>query len=356
MKLVLKCNPMDKVKITGATIPYQLRPHKAIERNLFIDLLKKLDSSNSIILKDYRYVGFGAAFLEDFKLLHLEIDICDMDCIEMDEFAYSRQLFNNPYYFVNIHNLSSTKYIDDEFKFDKNQVIWLDYAMPRYLRQQLKDIELVAAKVTNLDVLKFTFNAKLGSFISSHYIKNDKGHLCKEMDYKTILKFLKDDPTYQLYLPDNIEVKDLLDFSSVIRAMAIRAINRGILAGKGNLKFQHIASFLYADGQEMTTITGIISSDEEFNQILEDSKLSSWKFYLGNPRDSEFISPIEISVPAMTISERVEIDRKIPTADIMQLANDMSFFYGTNEEEHRQLMEGYITFYKYLPYYSKVIY
>jgi hypothetical protein len=347
---------MDKPKITGATIPYQLRPHKAIERNLFINLLKKIDSYKNIDLRNYRYVGFGAAFLEDFKLLHLDIGIQDMDCIEMDESAYSRQLFNNPYYFVNIHNLSSTKYIDEEFKFDKNQIVWLDYAMPKQLRQQLKDIELISAKMTKLDILKVTFNAKVASFISSHFIKNEKGSNCRETDYKIILKFLKDDPSYQLYLPDNIQVKDLLDFSAVVRAMAVRAVERGLSGGSKGLKYQHISSFLYADGQEMTTMTGIIATDEEFEQILLESKLGDWEFYKKNSFSSEFIAPVEISVPAMTVSERIEIDRKIPSKDIKELAKSLIFSYGTNEDEHVQLIEGYHKFYKYLPYYSKVIY
>jgi hypothetical protein len=350
---------MAKINITGATVPYQLRPHKAIERNLFIDLLKVLDAANNINFSTYRYVGFGAAFLEDFKAFHLELGIQEMDSIEMNKFAHTRQEFNNPYYFLTPYLQSSTDYIVGEnFKDNLNQIIWLDYSNCE-LRQQLMDIELLAAKMNNLDVLKLTFNTKLQSFIFKNNVLSitDPAKKCGETDIKSLLKFLNDDPTYQQYLPGKITVKDIKRFSDLVRAMAVRAINRGLAKNNNrDLKFHHIAAFLYADGQEMSTVTGLIAEQNSFTKVLRQSKLKKWKFYKKPSDKSELLSPIEIAVPAMTVSERIEIDRQIPSADVKTMAEALPFFYGSNEPEHLQLIEGYHTFYKYLPYYSKVIY
>ena len=349
---------MIKPKVTGATIPYQLRPHKAIERNLFIKILKLLDASSIVDIKEYRYVGFGAAFLEDFKLLHLEVNIVDMECIETDFCAYSRQEFNKPFSFLKIHNLKSTEYISTDYKQDKNQIIWLDYATPKELKQQLIDIELLTEKVNSLDILKFTFNAELRSLpISTSAKKKNKDD--GMVDYSQVLNGLSEDSTFQLYIPDNIKIRDLTSIegiSSIIRAMAVRAINRGLSKAGSNMNFYHIASFSYADGQEMTTMTGIVATETEFEQILEESKLLSWEFYQGGPVVGEFINASEISVPAMTVSERIEIDRKFPISDAESLAKSISFFYGTTDDENLQLLDGYRKFYKYLPYYTKVMY
>ncbi|MBB5438548.1 hypothetical protein HDC92_002224 [Pedobacter sp. AK017] len=348
---------METLKVTGATIPYQLRPHKAIERNLFIDVLKKLDASTQLNIKKYKYVGFGAAFLEDFKLLHLELGIENMECIEMDDFAFSRQEFNNPYYFLKIHNTTSTDFINDIFNSDMSQIIWLDYAMPKDFSQQLQDIELLGSKINCLDVVKFTFNSKISSFINSHHVKDYKNKKCKESDFKTIKEYFQKHPTYELYIPNNLQNKDIADFSSVVRAMAIRALERGLSKNTAkNLKFNHICAFSYADGQEMTTITGIIDSKEEFQKILLETKLQDWQFYNQGPKASELIKSVNITVPAMTVIERMEIDRKIPSSDIEDLVKSLSFKYGTNPDENKLLLEGYHTFYKYLPYYSKVTY
>jgi len=336
---------------SASTIPYQLRPHKAIERNLFISILKKLDRSSKIDLHEYRYVGFGAPFLEDFKLLHLEFGIVDMDCIEYNYFAFSRQKFNNPYYFVNLHNTSSTEYITEiGFNQKKNQIIWWDFAEPAEFRQQLLDIELTAERVWNLDILKFTFNAQTSSFISSHNLKFESVELNK------IIRFLKDDPTYQLYLPDKVTSKDIIDdFSALLRAMAMRAVKRGLSKRTIKVDFNHISSFRYADRQVMTTMTGMICETDEFKKILKESGLEKWEFYQTESL-KELIIANEISVPAMTVIERIEIDKKIPSSDFIKLAKELKFFYGENDEENLNLLKGYCKYYKYLPYYSKVTY
>jgi hypothetical protein len=343
-------NRMNK---SASTIPYQLRPHKAIDRNIFISILKQLDRATDIDINSYRYVGFGAPFLEDFKLMHLEFGTNDMDCIEYDKHAYTRQMFNNPYYFLKLFNCSSTEYINGEdLKQDINQIIWLDFASPGQFRQQLLDIELLSEKIGKLDIVKFTFNANIPSFISSHHIKK-----CNPADSIKILKFLREDPTYQNYLPETATVKHITDnFPAVVRAMAVRAINRGLSrSDEEDVTFNHLSSFNYADGQLMTTITGIIEASAKFKNILQQTKLSEWEFFSSIMND-EFIVGNEINVPAMTISERLEIDRKIPVKNINDLANMLTFSYGKDADEHMQLLEGYCRYYKYLPYYSRVTY
>lgn len=336
---------------TASTIPYQLRPHKAIERNLFVSILKKLDRYSKINIHDYRYVGFGAPFLEDFKSLHVEFGIENMDCIEYDKLAYSRQVFNNPYHFVKLHNDSSTNYINGAtLKQDRNQIIWLDFASPKEFRQQLKDAELISEKLSSLDILKFTFNSHIAAFISSHYLR------CKPYEFNVVLKLLKNDPTYQRYLPDSITSKNLADnFPAVLRAMGMRAIKRGLAKAGNNFVFNHIAAFNYADGQQMTTMTGILSSEQDFKDILIQSNFKNWEFYESEPK-TELIPGNEISVPAMTISERIEIDKLIPAKSIASIASALKFSFGNTNEDHLKLLQGYCRYYKYLPYYSKVTY
>jgi hypothetical protein len=347
---------MRKSKTNGATIPYQLRPRKAIERNIFVDLLKQIGTYNRINFKDYRYVGFGAAYLEDFKQMHIELGIVDMDCIEMDNNAFSRQKFNNPYHFVKPYNVSSTEYIDQIYKSDKNQIIWLDYSVPGQLRQQFTDIEMLCSKITDLDIIKFTFNSKLISFITSHQLKDSHGRYFRETDSKLLLNFLKNDPTFTKYLPEEVSTRNFSNFDAVIRAMAIRAINRGLSTGNKKLNFHHLAAFSYADGQEMTTLTGFVCSDEVFGEMLDQSKLLDWSFYNNPDGETELIDAVEIAVPDMTVSERIEIDKKIPAVDIDAIAKELVFNYGNDIDEHVYLINGYHTFYKYLPYFSKVIY
>ena len=67
----------------GSSLPYKLRPNKAVDRELFLGMLARLAAS--LKLENYRYVGLGGPFLEDFRLIHARLAIKDMVCIEMEK-------------------------------------------------------------------------------------------------------------------------------------------------------------------------------------------------------------------------------------------------------------------------------
>ena len=48
--------------------PYHLRPNKAIDRFLLVDLLRHVPYEER---KRYEYIGLGGPFLEDFKIMPL---------------------------------------------------------------------------------------------------------------------------------------------------------------------------------------------------------------------------------------------------------------------------------------------
>ena len=50
----------------GSSLPYRLRPNKAVDRELFLSLLMRL--APALSLEKYHYVGLGGPFLEDFRL------------------------------------------------------------------------------------------------------------------------------------------------------------------------------------------------------------------------------------------------------------------------------------------------
>ncbi|MFD1255832.1 O-methyltransferase [Mucilaginibacter terrae] len=329
----------------GATIPYHLRPHKAIERNIFIKTLKMLERWPNINLTDYRYVGFGAAFLEDFKIMHSEFGITNMDSIEMDKCAFTRQVFNKPYQFVDLFPVSSSDYIKSgDFKSDKNQIIWLDYADRGY-EYQLQDLEALGSKVDELDVIKITFNCQSDRFTNYNQVYN---------------KFTTNE-TLKTYAPPNLQRSDLSqDFASVLRVMAIRALQRGISNGRKQLIYTNITAFEYADGAMMTTMTGIITKANEFDDILELSGLDNFPFLSLQEVTTWKTKSYSIQVPVMTVPERIEVDKKLTVFDSKTIASGLQFKYGSEEDNgennahHEHLIDGYVKFYSYLPYYSRV--
>ena len=348
---------MSLQRVSGANAPYRLRAHKGIERNLFVEILKIIDGAAVVNLIEYRYVGFAAASLEDFKSFHYDLGIIDMHSIEMDKFAITRQIFNNPFHFLLPHEKASTKYIVEDYEMGHSHVVWLDYVNTDF-KQQFQDLELVAAKMQSLDILKVTFNVQSINFIQANNITSstDPDKLAADNDWKAILKFLKDHTAYQFYIPNRIKNKDIKGFSELVRAMAVRAIKRGLSKNTNKaLKFNHISAFDYADGQKMTTLTGVIASSTSFRTLTRQSKLTSWAFYRKQTHGSEMIEAKTILVPDMTVSERILIEKKLPSSNIQQTAKDLPFQYAKSSH-HVALIEGYQMFYKYLPYYGKITY
>ena len=78
----------------GSSLPYRLRPNKAVDRELFLSLLMRLGPALS--LEKYHYVGLGGPFLEDFRLIHARLGLARMTCVETEEEVHKRQLFNRP--------------------------------------------------------------------------------------------------------------------------------------------------------------------------------------------------------------------------------------------------------------------
>jgi len=94
--------------MSGSSIAYHLRQNKAIERNLFIELLARVGRVRNI--SEYEYIGFGGPLLEDYKALHAALRIKRMHSIEREENTFKRQKFNRPATFVKLHHKDSADF------------------------------------------------------------------------------------------------------------------------------------------------------------------------------------------------------------------------------------------------------
>ena len=127
-----------------ANVPYQLRTNKAVERQLFLDILDFVRVWNGP--SKYLYSSMGGRFLEDFKLINDRFAIERMVCIELDPTIAQRQTFNRPLGFIECRCQSSDDFISD---FDKlmatavgmRAIVWLDYAMANERGKQLQEYQ-----------------------------------------------------------------------------------------------------------------------------------------------------------------------------------------------------------------------
>lgn len=327
--------------MSGGSVPYHLRQNKAIERNLFVELLSKVNRFKPI--SDYTYIGFGGPFLEDFKLMHSYFGSTKMISLESDLNVYSRQLFNSPLdeECISCRNVSSGNFIDS-YSIDGNAIIWLDYASPKLLGDQVREFSSLITKLRSYDILKITINANpvcLGDPVGSVDKKNGVRFSTLKTRLGTLLpsEITKEDMTWQ-----NLPL-------SLLKVLQ-KAVSSSI-RGRGTEKMQLLSAFVYADSEhQMLTMTAVILPIDDASNFLDITALNNW-----NLVNLDWHNPERIKVPELTIRERLFIDSRLPSKNEVQIQSEMNVLLGNSKDGTISLLKDYIKFYRHFPYFSKVV-
>src|SRR6266850_786762 len=149
----------------GGFVPYHLRPNKAVDRQLFIELLFRLQQYRDI--SKYVYVGFGGPTFDDFKLIHSYFANKKMISLEIDEVVWRRQSFNQPVSCIESLQISSGQFIDS-YSLSANAIVWLDFPTARDTRTHIEEFQSLLPKLRNFDIVKITLNADVESLHSRY--------------------------------------------------------------------------------------------------------------------------------------------------------------------------------------------
>lgn len=322
--------------MSGTSIPYHLRHNKAIDRNLFLDLLSRVGRFRNI--SDYRYIGFGGPFLEDFKGIHASLRLTKMLSIESDENVEKRQIFNKPLSCVDIRRQTSAEFVA-EFDFYEDCIVWLDYTEPSKVGEQLGELEALVAKLQSGSVFKITMNAAaaaLGNAPADRDLQNYRAEKAATLlgDYGPAV--ISTEQVTSKYFP-----KLLL---SAIEAAAKRGV-----AGRNGYVVLPLTCFSYSDGQTMLAVTGVVLRKSEEPNFIRDTRLRHWEF---TAKDWEDLR--EISVPAMSVKERIHVESLLPSADSKEIGDSMGFHFSSSSEESARLLANFSRYYRMYPWYSKV--
>lgn len=343
--------------MSGEKVPYHLRQNKYVDRQLFIDVLSHINRVNPI--REYLYVSFGGAYLEDFKVLHSNFGNTKMLSLEKEPWVFDRQIFNIPYGCVDCVNLSSDKFLEefDDFIAEygmPNILIWLDYAKADQLRVQLNEFQTSIQHCRPYDVVKITVNANpatMGERQTTSPPETAEQLRTRRFDN---LKLKLGD-----YLPSDIGPSDMETQAyavAILRSIKAAAL-RGI-EGSANLFVQPLTAFVYQDAfHQMLTATCIVLDESDANQFLDHSGLRNYEF-----STVSWDKPIKIDVPYLSVREKLYLDNllfkgtrkhdrsrlKSSTALKVNLAKD--------PKDTREMVRQYLLFYRYYPHYHRVQY
>lgn len=332
--------------MSASSIPYHLRPHKVIDRRLFLDLLARFERWRPLV--NYAYVSMGAYPLEDHKMVHRQLGISKLISFDQDENIVARQKFNRPVGSCLCLKLRSGELIDrlDDLlsesgaEEDAGVVIWLDYTAPAGLGQQIREFETLLAKLKAGDIVKVTVNAHPAALGGGR--QSDGSAMLRTDQLRIRFECLKS--RIGDYLPSDASQSD------VTREGLARLLSRslGRAAGSalpvtGDTIFSPLSLMRYADGQQMLSVTGALVARASEKDMKSSITIEDWPFSSAN-----WNSVRSLNVPDLTVRERMFLEQEIGRSTDQQIAEKLNFDLGDGIDV-TSFVNDYKNYYRFYP-------
>jgi len=155
------------------------------------------------------------------------------------------------------------------------------------------------------------------------------------------------------YLPpereDAVCMETPLEFAITLgRSIKIAAQNG--LRSRQTLIAEPLLSVVYADKQQMITVTGIILEESKRLEFHERTSWVSWPYPPGDKWDSF----LELAVPHMSIRERNQIHDLLGKEASPDFVKDVVFRLDGQDDTHNKLVEQYVLHHRRYPTFAPV--
>ncbi len=331
---------------------YHLRPNKAIDRSIFIELLHSLDGYRS--LEKHIYIGFGGPFLEDFRLVARDFPNMRMHSVEIDGETYKRQSFHQCTNKMRLFKGSFKDYLSLRFPGDYPTITWADYI--GFDREKLLEASDIARMATPFSIIRVTVDAE-----SPLYAKlgvSDPAPKAMPSGQKKMFERFVADYCRDIEIQDVEYRSGLFTWSSFIKdnypdllaELISSVLSKACTYPKVYLPLH---SAKYSDGTIMLSLTGMVCLDKDRERIVNHLK-KRCEFY------SPEVSPAEtIDVPMLTTKERLHLERKMPVSKAVRSRTLKHLGYliegdgsiGISGEK----MGQYEKYHRLYPYFGKLI-
>lgn len=325
--------------MSGATIAYHLRPNKAIERQLFVELLTRLEDGLPQKLQDYSYYGFGGAYMEDFRLSQRHLGLTRMFSIEEIPNAIARQRFNRPANCIRFKKLNSKKFVET-FNSDTPTIVWLDYTRPSW-REQFVEVETLARALPQNSILKITLAANPSALGNPPPGENIDQHVFRLDAIQAMFGEL---------VPNDAKADDLKtkDFPRLL-ARIFRASVSQVFGALSAKECRPLALYTYSDSTPMLTVTMLVGKKTSNRKTFENSRLKDWKF-----TSDDWDDLVSINTPDLTLKERIFIESLLPKCDAAKIQKRLGYHIADNAPASLEALKNYIEFHRQLPFFLKV--
>ena len=317
--------------------PYHLRTNKAIDRFLFLEILR-----NVILQKEsqnYCYVSFGGPYLDDFRLMHEYFPKMELISLEKCKDTFKRQKFNKPSGNVQLLNTNMTSYLSNFMPGDKKYVFWLDYTDLRY--SNFEDFKSVLFRIPPGSIVKITLQCEPHLYINKQTDKlNPDGTFKKDKQ----LLFAQ---WFDLVLPNSYSrpPRRRIEFAKLLTKMIRIASQQALPRSATTNLFCPILDSFYKDKGGIYTFTGIVTTPSNITST-KDKLRHLWYSNLSWRKN-----PLNIDIPILSTKERLHLQPSLPCngGELKRLLG-----YKIGDDSLKQLKQ-YSDFYREYPYFIRGI-
>jgi hypothetical protein len=294
---------------------------------MLIDALHVLEGANFPI-RQYQYTGCGSIYFVDFILFHRLLGIRRMLSAEASTKIRRRVMFNRPFRCIEI-KMRPIGEVIPALSQDLSHLLWLDYDNV-LCRDFLDDIHSAGTYLTRGSILLVTVDVEPPS------IGVPAGGAAGPREWK---KYFEEEAGDLVGRASPVTAFGRSQLPYRNREIIERAIRAG-LAGRNEVSFQPLFSFLYADGHQMITVGGMIVAEKEALQLKGSGLLD-----IPHTR-ADWTKPFyEIRVPKLTRKERLYLDGIMPASRGVPKEFDLE----------RDDLSAYREVYRFLPAYAELL-
>lgn len=318
---------------TGKEIPYQLRPNKFIDRQIFLELAGRIVPQKKA--GRYVYISMGGKHLVDHEAFYRRLGISKLYSFDSDPTVVDRQLCNRPVSTAKCVELMSGSLAGEidsiltDFSPASNMIVWLDYTRPSERLSQLQELTECLKKAQPGDLFRITMNA------DDFTLRGD----WRKDDFETPGLYRADRLKSQIgdFYPSKIltigddELPEVLVRSIILACSAASQGKR--------ITFHPVLNTAYADGQRMVTsaVLALSSGDALPTGLLD------WEFLPNSDSDC-----VNISVPDLSMREKILIDRFLDRSPA-QIVKAAKFLPTSEADDAREALKSYKRLHRFFP-------
>ncbi len=314
--------------------PYPLRPNKAVDRFMLIDVIRQMEKI--VDVSKYTYYSLGGPYLEDFRLLY---DFCPnikMISIESSKETLKRQRFHLPCGKLELVYDDFSSFLANYDGGGQKSIFWLDYTKTGF--GEFSDFMTLLDRVDDNSIIKLTLRSEPKDYFDAEDKLVDKKHEAFQREFEELLPTWSSTPCLRFE-----------DHANLIQDM-VRIAAQKTLPAAGGRTLQPLSSFCYSDSVGMFTFTGIVCSIDESAKYRQH--FCKWAF-----ANLDWSRPRNIDVPFLSTKERLHLQQFLPCNGRRNkgryLHKQLGYSIDNDASKSAEKLSQYAEFHRYYPYLVK---